>query len=87
MHPDPGFWHYNAAMVPLANILLDPVTRPLAHGAVGIWDEVLNMIPLVFGSGLLFYLYLGRRKRRATNPQPPATEANLSRPPDEQPHP
>ena len=74
-------------MVPLANILLHPVTLPLAHGAVGIWDEVLNIIPLVFGSGLLFYLYFGRRKRRATQPQPPTTEANPSRPPDEQPRP
>ena len=72
-------------MFPLGNILLEPVTRPLAHGAVGIWDEVLNMVPLVFGAGLLAYLYFGKRKHRATDPQPPATEANPAPPADELP--
>ena len=52
---------YNERMFPVANILF----RPLAHGAVGIWDEVLNVVPLVFGAGLLIYLYRGARKRRA----------------------
>ena len=52
-------------MIPLANILL----RPLAHGAVGFWDEVLNMVPIVFGVGLLIYLYAGARKRRAAAAQ------------------
>jgi hypothetical protein len=74
-------------MIPLANILLHPVTQPLAHGAVGIWDEVLNMVPLVFGSGLLFYLYFGKRKRRAANPQPPETQTKPPAPPDEPPRP
>ena len=72
-------------MSPLANILLHPIPRPLAHGAVGWWDEVLNMVPLVFGGGLLFYLYFGKRKRAATNPQPPEAEANPAPPPEEQP--
>ena len=69
-------------MVPLVNILL----QPLAHGAVGIWDEVLNMVPLVFGAGLLFYLYFGKRKRHASDPQPREPENNPAQPPDEQPH-
>jgi len=68
-------------MIPLVNILL----RPLAHGPVGFWDEVLNMVPLVFGAGLLFYLYFGKRKRRATSPQTPETQAEASPKPDEQP--
>jgi len=72
-------------MVPLANILLSPIARPLAHGAVGWWDEVLNMIPLVFGGGLLFYLYFGKRKRQAASPQPPEAETNPDPAPDEQP--
>jgi hypothetical protein len=65
-------------MFPLANILL----RPLPHGAVGFWDEILNLVPLVFGGGLLFYLYFSARKRRtgATEPADPAPT-----PPDEQP--
>jgi hypothetical protein len=66
-------------MVPLANILL----RPLGHGAVGFWDEVLNIIPLIFGAGLLFYLYFGRRKQRAA--APPPAEADPSAPPPEPP--
>jgi hypothetical protein len=74
-------------MVPLVNILLHPLTRPLAHGAVGWWDEILNMIPLVFGAGLLFYLYFGKRRRRATSPQPSELEAKPAPPPEEPPRP
>jgi hypothetical protein len=63
------------------NILL----RPLPHGAVGIWDEVLNLIPLLFGSGLLFYLYFGARKRRASEAELREREATTdpSAPPEE----
>ena len=69
-------------MVPLANILL----RPLPHGAVGFWDEVLNIIPLIFGAGLLAYLYFGKRKRRpADAAPPPAAGANPPALPDDQP--
>ena len=63
-------------MFPLANILL----RPLPHGAVGFWDEVLNLVPLVLGGGLLLYLFFSKRKRGATEPADPAPA-----PPDEQP--
>jgi hypothetical protein len=72
--PPPKFapvWVYNAAMHPLVNILL----RPAAHGAVGWWDEILNMVPLVFGGGLLFYLYFGKRRHRAAQSQPPEPAA------------
>jgi len=69
-------------MFPLADILL----RPLAHGAVGFWDEVLNIIPLIFGAGLLAYLYFGRRKRRPADAgQTPEAGPNPPAPPDEQP--
>ncbi len=66
-------------MVPLANILRWLLPRPLAHGAVGFWDEMLNIIPLILGAGLLAYLYFGQRKRRAAA-QPPA-EADPLAPP------
>ena len=59
---------YNGGMVPLANILLGLQPRPPAHGATGLWDEVLNIIPLLFGAGLLAYLYFGKRKQRAAAP-------------------
>lgn len=70
-------------MVPLANILL----RPLPHGAVGFWDEVLNIIPLIFGAGLLFYLYFGKRKRRPAAAQPPEELPNPPAPPAAPPQP
>jgi hypothetical protein len=67
-------------MLPLVNIL----PQPMLHGAVGIWDEVLNLIPLIFGCGLLIYLYFGARKRRAGGAQ--QREAGAEPPtPDEHP--
>lgn len=45
----------------LTNLLF----RPLTHGAVGYWDELANLIPLVIGGLLLLYLYATSRKRRA----------------------
>jgi len=39
--------------------------RPPTHGALGYWDEVANLIPLVIGGVLLIYLYLTSKKRRA----------------------
>jgi hypothetical protein len=39
--------------------------RPLAHGALGYWDELANLIPLVIGGVLLIYLYVTSKKRRA----------------------
>jgi hypothetical protein len=38
---------------------------PVLHGAVGPWDEILNLAPLVVGTVLLLYLYFTKRKRRA----------------------
>ncbi len=43
----------------------DLLFRPFAHGAVGYWDELANLIPLVIGGVLLIYLYLTSKKRRA----------------------
>ncbi len=70
-------------MIPLINILL----RPVAHGAVGFWDEVLNIIPLVFGGGLLFYLYFGARKRRSAEAHPGEAAAEPAAPKDDPPQP
>lgn len=67
-------------MFPLANILF----RPLAHGAVGFWDEVLNMVPIVFGAGLLIYLYVGARKRRAAEARQAGALAEPDPEPEEQ---
>jgi hypothetical protein len=61
-------------MVPLA---------PVLHGAVGPWDEILNLAPLVVGTVLLLYLYFTKRKRRPDDaaahdgalPPAPAPEA------------
>jgi hypothetical protein len=39
--------------------------KPLLHGAVGYWDEVINLIPLVIGAAILLYLYLTSRKRKS----------------------
>ena len=37
---------------------MQPITllKPLLHGAVGFWDEVINLIPLVIGAALLLYM-------------------------------
>jgi len=67
-------------VIPLVNILV----RPLAHGAVGFWDEVLNMVPIVFGVGLLIYLYAGARKRRAAAAQQGQAAAEPAAPSEEQ---
>jgi hypothetical protein len=56
---------------------------PVLHGAVGPWDEILNLAPLAVGTVLLLYLYFTKRKRRADDtadrdgpPEPaPAPEA------------
>lgn len=64
---------------------------PLPHGALGLWDEILNLLPLVVGAGLLVYLYLNSRKRRAeiaAREQPPAEpEPAAHAEPDSQPGP
>ena len=56
----------------LANLLY----RPLPHGAIGYWDELANLIPLVIGGLLLIYLYFTSKKRRAKEKHPdvPPTE-------------
>jgi len=50
-------------------IRLAILSKPVLHGASGYWDEVINLIPLVIGAGLLLYLYLTSRKRRAKDDQ------------------
>lgn len=44
--------------------------RPALHGALGPFDEILTLLPLVIGAALLLYLYFSARK-----PQAPAGHA------------
>lgn len=37
---------------------------PYLHGALGWWDEIINLIPVVVGIVLVLYLYRGSRRRR-----------------------
>lgn len=48
--------------------------KPLLHGAVGYWDEVINLIPLVIGAALLLYMYLTSRKRKPEEKEKPKRE-------------
>ncbi len=68
-------------MIPLVSILI----RPVAHGAVGFWDEVLNVVPLVFGAGLLLYLFFGARKRRAAEARQGEAASQPAASPDDHP--
>ncbi len=36
---------------------------PVYHGAVGFWDEVINLVPVAIGVVLLLYLYRTSRRR------------------------
>jgi hypothetical protein len=36
---------------------------PRLHGALGYWDEVLNLLPLVMGGAALIYFYLTARRK------------------------
>lgn len=53
----PAAFGYNSSMH--AALLL----APLAHGAAGFWDEVINLVPIVIGAALLLYLYRTSRRR------------------------
>ena len=35
---------------------------PTPHGALGPWDEILTLLPVVIGTALLAYLYFTARK-------------------------
>ncbi len=48
----------------------DALLQPAFHGLVGPLDEILTLLPLVIGVGLLVYLYFSARK-----PKPPSDEA------------
>jgi hypothetical protein len=49
--------------------------RPALHGALGPWDEILNLVPLVIGVVLFVYLYFTSRRRPAADDEPaPAPE-------------
>jgi hypothetical protein len=37
---------------------------PRLHGALGWWDELINLIPVVVGILLVLYLYRANRRRR-----------------------
>jgi len=39
-----------------------PLFRPPLHGAVGPWDEIVSLIPVVIGAVVLLYLYFSSRR-------------------------
>ena len=59
----------------------DLALRPTPHGALGPWDEILTLLPVVIGTALLAYLYFTARKA-----PPPGDEAETA-PPGEDPRP
>ena len=69
-------------------MLTDLVLRPELHGALGPWDEIINMIPLVVGAVLLAYLYFtSRRRPPSDDDQPPDAEGLAETVHDSQPGP
>jgi hypothetical protein len=49
------------------------ILRQLAlHGALGFWDEALNLFPMISGGALLVYFYFIRltRRRRKDEKEP-----------------
>lgn len=52
---------------------------PTPHGALGPWDEILTLLPVVIGTALLAYLYFTARKA------PPAGDEAETAPPGEAP--
>ncbi len=53
--------------MPLTLLLL-----PRLHGALGWWDELINLIPVVVGIVLVLYLYRNSRQRRDAPDDAPA---------------
>lgn len=51
---------------------------PALHGALGWWDEIINLIPVVIGIVLVIYLYRANRARRRTTEAPPEAEPESS---------
>jgi hypothetical protein len=47
---------------------------PRLHGALGWWDEIINLIPVVVGIILVIYLYRSSRRRREAAEDLPAVE-------------
>ena len=58
-------------------MLGEVVIRPTLHGALGPWDEIINLIPVVVGLVLVAYLYVSSRRRRNAEEQLPAEEETL----------
>ncbi len=54
----------------------DLLLLPLLHGALGWWDELINLIPVVVGIVLVLYLYRSSRQRRDEPEAPPETDAD-----------
>lgn len=46
---------------------------PRLHGALGWWDEIINLIPVVVGIVLVLYLYRNSRRRRDAESETPDT--------------
>ena len=53
-------------------MLLTLLFAPHLHGALGWWDEIINLIPVVVGIVLVLYLYRSNRRRRDAEGETPA---------------
>jgi len=56
-----------------------PPPAPALHGALGPWDEIITLIPVVVGAILLLYLYFTARSRPAGSDDPPAEDPPAAR--------
>jgi hypothetical protein len=55
-------------------MLAAPLPAPALHGALGPWDEIITLIPVITGAILFLYLYFTARSRRAGEDKPPAED-------------
>ena len=45
-------------------MLIGVLLRPVLHGVYGPLDEIIALLPVVIGTGLLIYLYFTSRKAK-----------------------
>lgn len=55
---------------------------PSLHGALGWWDELINLIPVVVGIILVLYLYRNSRRRREAADEAPEAEPKAAAHPE-----
>jgi len=55
-------------------MLAATLPAPPLHGALGPWDEIITLIPVVVGAILFLYLYFTAHGRPAGRDEPPAED-------------